>query len=112
MNGKFYDKVAKKFGSYSRSISTLDEYLTQDPEKVFREMLIKIGGTNKNALDIGCADGNFTLKVSKYFKNITGIDISKEMLKVACKNQETAGNHKAAFFIKPSIFRHTKSNSR
>jgi hypothetical protein len=47
MNGKFYDKVARKFGSYSRSIATLDEYSTQDPEKVFKEMLIKIGGKNK-----------------------------------------------------------------
>lgn len=104
MNGKFYDKVARKFGSYSRSIATLDEYSTQDPEKVFKEMLIKIGGKNKNALDIGCADGNFTIKVSKYFKNITGIDISKEMLKVACKNQETAGNHNVTF-LKQSVFR-------
>lgn len=34
MNGKFYDKVARKFGSYSRSITTLDEYLTQDPESL------------------------------------------------------------------------------
>lgn len=104
MNGKFYDKVARKFGSYSRSITTLDEYLTQDPERVFKEMLIKIGGKNKNALDIGCADGHFTLEVSKYFKNITAIDISKEMLKVAYKNQETVGNHNVTF-LKQSVFR-------
>lgn len=104
MNGKFYDKVAKKFGSYSRSMKILNEFSTQDSELVFKETLISISGKNKNALDVGCADGHFTLEISEYFKNITGIDISKEMLKVASKNQEATGKNNVTF-LKQSVFR-------
>lgn len=80
---KFYDKVAKKFGNYSTKVSYTTKYPTENPEEVFKNLLIKYSGRDKNVLDLGCADGRFTLCLAPYFKNIVAIDLSKGMLKAA-----------------------------
>lgn len=80
---QFYNKVAKKFGSYKGKERHTSRFPSGDPEKIFLEQLLKYASKNKVALDIGCADGRFTLKVAKYFKQIFAIDISSGMLKVA-----------------------------
>lgn len=49
--------------------------------------MFKHVGKSKVALDIGCADGKFTLKVARHFKQIIAIDTSSEMLKVARRFQ-------------------------
>lgn len=88
MPDNFYDKVAKKFGDYHTAhYRNIAECLNGDPEKVFKEKLLKISGKNKIALDLGCADGYFTLLVAPYFKKITAIDLSKGMLAAAKKLQ-------------------------
>jgi len=84
----FYDKVAKKFGDYHTAhYKNTAECLNGDPEKVFKEKLLSYSGKNKTALDLGCADGYFTLLLTTYFKKITAIDLSKEMLEAAKKLQ-------------------------
>jgi len=84
----FYDKVAKKFGDYHTAhYRNTAECLNGDPEKVFKEKLLKLSGKNKIALDLGCADGYFTLLMTPYFKKITAIDLSQGMLKTAKKLQ-------------------------
>lgn len=80
---QFYDRVAKKFGSYKGKERYTSRFPNGDPEKIFLEQLLKYASKNKVALDIGCADGRFTLKVAEYFKQIFAIDISSEMLKAA-----------------------------
>lgn len=85
MTTDFYDKVAKKFGSYHTSDKHITEYSNGDPEKVFKGKLLELAGKDKIALDVGCADGRFALSVSPYFKKIVAIDLSKEMLKSAKK---------------------------
>ena len=84
---KFYDKVAKKFGGYHTPSKKILEYPKGDPEKIFKNKIIGLSGKNKIALDVGCADGRFTLSLAPYFKQIIGIDLSMEMLKSAKKNQ-------------------------
>ena len=81
----FYDKVAKKFGGYGYGTGPRykSEYPTGDPEKIFKEKLLGLSSKDKTALDIGCADGKFTLSVAPYFKKVYGIDISKENLNIA-----------------------------
>jgi len=81
----FYDKVAKRFGSYKSGANYIKEFPNGDPEEVFKSKIIDYGGKNKIALDVGCADGRFTLSIANHFEKIYAIDLSKEMLRSAEK---------------------------
>lgn len=85
---KFYDKVAKKFGGYKGKAIYKSKFPESDPEEIFLEQLVKYSSRDKIALDIGCADGRFTLKVAERFHKIFGIDISSEMLAKVKQFQE------------------------
>lgn len=90
MSSNFYDKVAKKFGGYAfgkSHVEHLSEYPNGDPEKIFKKKLLGLANKNKIALDAGCGDGKFAFQIAKYFLSITGIDISKELLKIARQKQ-------------------------
>ena len=90
MAGNFYDKVAKKFGGYGYRASPryTSEYPAGEPEKIFKDKLVNLGSQDKIALDIGCADGKFTLSVAPYFKKVFGIDTSKLNLDIAMGKRE------------------------
>ena len=87
MAQNFYDKVAKKFGGYGYGSGVKPQYKSEypagDPEKIFKEKLLELGLKDKIALDIGCADGKFTLSVAPYFRKVYGIDTSKVNLDIA-----------------------------
>lgn len=88
MSTNFYDKVARKFGGYHTPNRHTTEYPIGDPEKVFKEKLLKLSSKDKIALDVGCADGRFTLSVAPFFKKVIAIDMSEEMLKAARNLQD------------------------
>jgi len=91
MTTNFYDKVAKKFGGYAFSknrIESRSECSSGEPEKIFKEKLLALAGTHKNVLDAGCGDGKFAFQIAKHFLRITGIDTSKELLKIAKQKQK------------------------
>lgn len=85
MTEDFYDKVARKFGGYGYGSGPRykSEYPSGDPEIIFKEKLSGLSSKAKIALDIGCADGKFTLSVAPYFKKVYGIDTSRVNLDVA-----------------------------
>ena len=85
MKEDFYDKVAKKFGGYGYSSGPVykSEYPAGNPERIFKQKLLKLSTKSKVALDIGCADGKFTLSVAPHFKKVYGIDTSKINLEIA-----------------------------
>lgn len=83
----FYDKVAKKFGGYQTPHRSTVEYPHGDPEEAFKNKVLECSGKGKTALDLGCADGRFTLSIASHLK-IVAIDLSKEMLSVAKKLQK------------------------
>ncbi len=85
MTTNFYDKVAQKFGGYGYGTGPLYKsvYPVGDPEKVFKEKLLRLSSKEKVALDIGCADGKFTLSVAPFCKKVYGIDTSKVNLDIA-----------------------------
>jgi len=80
---QFYNKVATKFGGYKSGVICTKKFFDEDPEKIFSEQLLNCAGNDKIALDIGCADGRFTLKMSSNFKQIVAIDVSEQMLNAA-----------------------------
>jgi len=87
----FYDKVANKFGGYAfgkSHVEHLYEYSNGDPEEIFKGKLLSLANENKNALDAGCGDGKFAFQIAKCFLTITGIDVSKELLKIARQKQK------------------------
>ena len=85
MKENFYDKIAKKLGGYGYGTSPRykTEYPAGDPEKIFKGKLLELSDKTKIALDIGCADGKFTLSVAPFFRKIYGIDTSKVNLDIA-----------------------------
>ena len=91
MSINFYDKVAQKFGGYHTGDKHTAEYLGGDPEKVFKEKLSELSGKDKIALDVGCADGCFTLSIAPHFQKIIAIDLSIGMLEAARKFQKEKG---------------------
>ena len=98
MVSNFYDKIAKRFGGYGygngRKPIYKSEYSAGDPEKIFKEKLLDLSSKDKIALDIGCADGKFTLSVAPHFKKVFGIDTSKVNLDIAIsKYQDERGKN-------------------
>jgi protein-L-isoaspartate O-methyltransferase len=94
----FYNKVAKKFGNYSTGINPLKEFPEGiDPESLFKQKLLEAAGKDKLALDVGCADGRFTLSIAPSYQKIIAIDISDGMLEAAKKNQSKAGIENVEF---------------
>lgn len=88
MQSDFYNKVAQKFGGYHTKAKYLTEYPDGEPEKIFKEKLLELGDKHKVVLDVGCADGRFTLSVASNFKKIVAIDLSIGMLNSARKLQK------------------------
>ena len=103
MANNFYDKVAKKFGGYGYGDDTKSvyksEYPAGNPEKIFKEKLLGLSSKDKIALDIGCADGKFTLSIAPSFKKVYGVDISKKNLDIAQShsNDERSKNVEYSF---------------
>ncbi|MBU2632874.1 class I SAM-dependent methyltransferase [Patescibacteria group bacterium] len=88
MTTNFYNKVAKKFGNYHTDAKYIKEYPNGDPEEVFKEKLLELSGEDGVALDVGCADGRFTLSIASSFQRIIAIDLSQGMLEAARKLQQ------------------------
>ena len=90
MSIDFYDKVARKFGKYQTGARIIDEFPNGDPEAVFKEKLLQASGKDKQVLDVGCADGRFTLSIAEHVGKVIAIDTSKGMLNSAIKRQKEA----------------------
>jgi len=88
MTGQFYDKVTRKFGTFQGVPRPLTTYPQGNPEEMFEQKLFELSGKDKVALDLGCGDGRFTLRMAGYFQEIVGIDSSVERLKLAQAEQQ------------------------
>ncbi len=92
----FYNYVAKRFGGYKTPHTHTTTYSEGNPEDVFLSELKKRAGKDKTAMDLGCADGRFTLSVSPLFGKIVAIDLAEQMLeagKKARKEQKIENVH-------------------
>lgn len=108
MSIDFYDKVARKFGKYQTGARITKEFPHGDPETIFKDKLLQASGKDKQVLDVGCADGRFTLSIAGHFKKVVAIDASKGMLNSAIKKQQETHIDNAEF-IKQDVHKITYS---
>jgi ubiquinone/menaquinone biosynthesis C-methylase UbiE len=97
----FYNKVAKKFGGYSYGTNNpeyITEYSEGEPEADFKKHILDFSGKVKSALDVGCGDCKFAFSIAGNFREIVGIDNSKELLKVAKSKQKELKNRNIKYF--------------
>jgi SAM-dependent methyltransferase len=83
----FYDRVAARFGDYTSQGRHTTEYPEGDPEQLFEARLMALGRPGAVALDAGCGDGRFTLRVAPRFGQVIGVDASEGMLRAARARQ-------------------------
>lgn len=81
MSKEWYDQIALKNQGYKSNAIFRVEGLSG--ETVFETELIELLKNSQHALDAGCGDGEFTLRMSAFGNEITGFDNSKELLKLA-----------------------------
>jgi SAM-dependent methyltransferase len=97
----FYDRVAKKMGGYGYSPNPeyTKEFADGDPEAVFKDKILEFASPDKVVLDVGCADGKFTISVSPHFKKIYGIDTSKVNLDIAKSHSGDKGSENVEYSL-------------
>jgi len=110
MTKDFYDRVAKKLGGYGYGPNPeyTKEFPGGDPEKLFKEKILELASKDKIALDIGCADGMFTISVSPHFKRVYGIDTSRVNLKIAESHRGDEGSDNVEYSFQDAA--HTTFN--
>ncbi|MCL2065531.1 MAG: class I SAM-dependent methyltransferase [Candidatus Cloacimonetes bacterium] len=64
-------------GNDKTYVEVISCYIVKRIKKLFQNPDLSI-------LDIGCGEGYLTNKISEYYKNITGIDLSKAFISYAC----------------------------
>jgi SAM-dependent methyltransferase len=71
--------------SYTEFAAVYDELMTDIPYDAYVELIdVAAGGMNgKRVLDIGCGTGILSVKLAKQGAEVTGVDLSAEMLAVA-----------------------------
>ncbi|MBU0999942.1 class I SAM-dependent methyltransferase [Patescibacteria group bacterium] len=67
--------------------------------QIFKEKLLDFCSKDETALDIGCADGKFTLSVAPFFKNVYGIDTSKVNLDIAKSHSSDEGSKNVEYSL-------------
>lgn len=75
LEAKFYDKIWGKY-DYDADVKFLDD-------------LFKEHGC-RSVIDIGCGTGNHALRLSKLGYEVTGVDVSLTMLKIATEKDKEA----------------------
>ena len=77
---EYFDKIAKYYDKWFQT--KVGKYVdTTEKELIFSLLKTKRG----MALDLGCGTGNYIFELKKRNFKIVGMDISKEMLKIALK---------------------------
>lgn len=69
---KMWNKIASKFDQWMKT----DDYPQKLVAKIHKE-------SHYTVLDLGCGNGSITLEVAKQVKEVTAVDMSKEMLNLA-----------------------------
>ncbi len=74
-----------QFGQYAQYYDTIYKDKDYDKEVKFLNIIFEKYGKPVNILEVGCGTGNYTKLLLEQGYDITGIDISEKMLKIAKK---------------------------
>ena len=88
--------------SYSEFATVYDELMTEIPYDTYAELLSLAanGISGKKILDIGCGTGLLSVKLAKMGGDVTGVDLSPDMLQIA-KDRATSLNMPITFVNQP-----------
>lgn len=84
-NNTIFDKFSKDYDAWYKT--TMGSFVDKEESNALLSLLTK--KPKAKVLDIGCGTGNFTYKLHKLDYQVTGIDISKEMLHIAEQKNTT-----------------------
>lgn len=75
----FIKEIAKNYDNWYKNLpgSFVDELESAAAFSLFQP------ASNSNVLDVGCGTGNYSIKLAKKGYNVTGVDISNDMLDIA-----------------------------
>jgi ubiquinone/menaquinone biosynthesis C-methylase UbiE len=102
MTINFYDWVGQVYGGYAQKEDLVDEsqFFDGNPEEDFLAILLQeVYEKNHIGIDVGCADGLFTIRIAPYFRQLHAFDLSNRMLQVAKLNL-THSSIQSVFFQK------------
>jgi SAM-dependent methyltransferase len=81
MGVDWYNSIAIRNGGYkSNAVFTIEGI---SAEEIFEQELIIMLPKFDSVLDAGCGHGDFTIKMARYSKSLTGFDNSIEMIRIA-----------------------------
>ena len=92
---EYWIKTPQYFSDYYITLNPLKlpiKLFLYQREKKIEKILKKLNKRNKSiTADVGCGSGEYTYKLSLFFKKVHGFDISKRMISIA-KNKYKAKN--------------------
>ena len=77
MDAAYWDRLA---GNFSEEVFEVTE---RDSSGVIRKTAKRLGGKDLTAIDFGCGAGASTRAIAPFFRHVTGIDFSENLLAVA-----------------------------
>jgi len=93
---EFWDRIAAKIG-YDHSYIN-KEIIGSSGEAKFKELIYNFAMGSK-ILDVGCADGVFTIDIAKKAERVVGIDSSGKMIEKAEENRKKARERNVLFAV-------------
>ena len=96
MSEEFWNRIAEQIGYDHSHINK--KVVGESGEAKFREVLT---GKAKNSLvlDVGCADGSFTIDIADSTRHVTGVDNSPKMIERAEQNAKNRGKTNVKFAV-------------
>lgn len=86
MNRKYWEDVALVHDE------KIFDVFSNDAEKVIEKNIVKYSSRKKTAMDLGCAIGNWLPLLSKHFKKVYAVDISKHYIDLAKERNKPLPN--------------------
>lgn len=86
------EAISGMFGSIASHYDALDHILSFGIDLLWRKHLVRhLRGTGvRNVLDLACGTGDLTIELARKGYNVTGLDITRQMLEIAGKKYRKA----------------------